>query len=306
MSEKPFRSGWVTLIGPPNAGKSTLMNNYMGMKMAIVSPKAQTTRNQINAILTDKEAQVVFLDTPGINEKRGKVYRFLMQSAWQALTTADVVLVVIDAELAIRKPDAFEKELEMMAQPVNASGKKVIVAANKVDMFRTKQKVLPVMERLGEVFPDAEIHPVSALKEEGLVHLMQSIKNALPEGEPLFPEDQITTLPMRFMAAEIIREKLFNKLFQELPYSIAVEIEHWEDDHEKNMARINGLIYVSRPQHKSMVIGKGGKLLKEVGSEARKDIEELIGKKVYLEMWVKVREGWTEDPGFLRGIGLSE
>jgi len=298
--------GMVALIGPPNAGKSTLMNTYLGQKVAIVSPKPQTTRNRISGILTEEDAQIVFLDTPGIHQLRGKMNRFLLESAWNALSSSDAVVVLIDAALYCAKPHLLDKEIAPLVKPISESGRPVLVAVNKIDRVKEKDKLLPLMARVAEMWPEAEYIPVSALRGKGTDQLMDRILSLLPEGPPMFPEDQISTAPMRFMASEIIREKLFYSLRQELPYSTAVEIEQWDEESRDDMIIVNAVIYTSRKSHKGMIIGKQGSNLKRIGTDARKDISELTGSKVHLELWVKVREGWTEDPGFLRAMGLGE
>ncbi len=298
--------GMVALIGPPNAGKSTLMNQYLGQKVAIVSPRPQTTRNRISGILTNDDAQVVFLDTPGIHQLRGKMNRFLLESAWNALASADAVVVLIDAALYTSKPHLFDKEIKPLVKPIKESGRPVIVAVNKIDRVKDKPAMLPVMARASDLWPDAEFVPVSALRGQGTDELLARVLNFLPEAPPMFPEDQISTAPVRFMAAEIIREKLFYSLRQELPYTTAVEIEEWDEDSRKDMTIVNAVIYTSQKNHKGMIIGKQGANLKKIGTEARKDISELLDCKVHLELWVKVRSGWTEDPGFLRAMGLGE
>ena len=298
--------GTVALIGPPNAGKSTLMNKYLGQKVAIVSPRPQTTRNRISGILTNDDAQVVFLDTPGIHQLRGKMNRFLLESAWNALASSDVVVVLVDAALYSAKPHLLDKEIKPLVKPVAESGRPVLVAVNKIDRVKDKPAMLPVMAKLNELWPEAEFIPVSALRGQGTEELLSRVLDFLAEGPPMFPEDQISTAPVRFMAAEIIRERLFYSLRQELPYSTAVEIEVWDEESRPDMTLINAVIYTSQKNHKGMIIGKQGANLKKIGTEARKEISELLGCKVHLELWVKVRSGWTEDPGFLRAIGLGE
>lgn len=298
--------GMVALIGPPNAGKSTLMNKYLGQKVAIVSPKPQTTRNRISGILTTDEAQLVFLDTPGIHQLRGKMNRFLLESAWSALSSADAVVVLLDAALYSTKPGLLEKEIAPLVKPIAESGRPVLVAVNKIDRVKDKSMLLPVMSRLAELWPQAQYIPISALRGQGIEELLTQVMKFIPDGPPMFPEDQISTAPLRFMASEIVREKLFYSLRQELPYSTAVEIEVWDEESRPDMLIVNAVIYTSRKSHKGMIIGKQGSNLKRIGTEARQDIAELVGTKVHLELWVKVREGWTEDPGFLRAIGLGE
>ncbi|MGE4299533.1 MAG: GTPase Era [Desulfovibrionaceae bacterium] len=305
MESGKHKCGWVAIMGPPNAGKSTLLNSYLGQKVAIVTPKPQTTRNQINGILTHPDAQIVFLDTPGVADLRGKMQRVLLHTAWQALAGGDVVLVVLDADMYVRKPQFLDNDLELLKEPVTNAARPILVALNKIDLFKDKSQLLPLIERVQAVWPEAEMFPVSALKEAGLDALVKRIKQMLPEGPPMYPADQVATVPVRFMASEIIREKLMLSLRQELPYNVAVDIEQWEEDPERNLAHIGAIIYVARPNHKAMVIGKAGQGLKAVGTAARKDIQELLDMKVFLELWVKVKEQWTEDPTFLHGLGLT-
>ena len=292
-------------MGPPNAGKSTLLNTLLGQKVAIVTPKAQTTRNRITGILSDSDAQAIFMDTPGIHATRGKMNRLLSQTAWEASKDADIILVMLDAELYLRKPEYMDNDIKPLLEAIRAETRPVLVLANKVDLIGDKSKLLPLMEQLHETWPLAELFPVSALNKVGLEGLLAKIKSQLPEGEAQFPEDQLSTLPVRFMAAESIREKLFLNLHQELPYAIAVDIENWEEDMARNLTIINAVIYVTRPSQKAIVIGKGGANLKKVGQAARLEIAEILGTKVHLELWVKVREDWPEDLGFLHALALG-
>lgn len=305
MSSIGYRCGWVAIMGPPNAGKSTLLNSLLGQKVAIVTPKAQTTRNRITGILSDSEAQVIFMDTPGIHATRGKMNRLLSQTAWEASKNADIIIVMLDAELYLRRPEYMDNDIKPLLEAIKAETRPVLVLANKVDLVGDKSKLLPLMEQLHETWPLAELFPISAMNEVGLGALLEKIKRELPEGEAQFPEDQLSTLPVRFMAAESIREKLFINLHQELPYSIAVDIENWEEDSERNLTIINAAIYVTRPSQKAIVIGKGGQNLKRIGQAARLEIAEMLGTKVHLELWVKVREDWTEDLGFLHSLALG-
>lgn len=300
------RCGWVALAGPPNSGKSTLLNAYLGQKIAITSSKPQTTRNQISGILTEPDTQVIFLDTPGLHAKRGLMNRMLMHAARQAIEASDMVLLILDAHRYADKPQILETGLSHLLDPLAGSGgRPLLIAANKVDVVKDKKLLLPVLERLHKQWPEAEIFPISALREQGLPELLAAIKARLPLAEPQFPEDQVSTAPMRFMAAELIREKLFSHLKQELPYSVGVDIDSWEERADKALTVIHATIYVSRGSHKSIVIGKGGSLLKTVGELTRKELEEMLEQRVHLELWVKVREDWTEDPAFLRQLGLS-
>ena len=294
--------GHVALIGPPNAGKSTLLNALLGQKLAIVSPKPQTTRNQLAGILNTDDAQIVLLDTPGVHIPRGsKLNSRLVEAAWQALHQAQAIVIVLDSLFYSRRPEALEKDIKLLTLPVERAGLPVIIALNKTDALPGMPALLPVMARLGEAWPGSAIVPVSALKQRGLDELVKAMTGHLSEGEALYPGDELTTASMRFLASEIIREKLFLKLTQELPYNTAVAIEQWQET--ASGARVSAVIYVSRDRHKGMVIGKGGSVLKDVGSKARQDIMELTGAPVHLELFVKVREDWTEDEFFLNELG---
>ncbi|THB69428.1 MAG: GTPase Era [Desulfovibrio sp.] len=300
------KCGLVALIGPPNAGKSTLLNEILGQKIAIVTPKPQTTRNQITGILSEPDAQVVFFDTPGIHRRKGKLNRALLQTAWQALASAQLIVLVLDGHLYAEKPNSLDRDVKSLSSSLQESGLPLFIAVNKVDRLKDKKQLLPLLEQLSNVFPEAELFPVSALAPHGLDVLLKRIKTVLPFGPPMFPEDQASTISLRFMVSEIIREKLFLSLQQELPYGTAVEIEKWEEIPERNQIQIHTLIYVASKSHKGMVIGKSGANLKSIGTQARGEISELLESKVHLEMWVKVRDNWTEDPGFLRMLGLGE
>lgn len=304
MTDLQYRCGWVALMGPPNAGKSTLLNSILGQKVTIVTPKPQTTRNQIVGIHTDADSQIIFMDTPGLTQVRGRLSKTMIQAVWQSLGQADIIMPVLDAHLYIRHPEFLDRDLAPVAQALASDDRPMIVVVNKVDLFSDKSRMLPLLTRLHEMWPKAEIFPVSALRRDGLVDLVALINKKLPAGVAQFPEDQISTAPMRFMTAEIIREKLFLHLRQEVPYSVAVDVENWEEDEERGQTVIHATIYVARPMHKAMVIGRAGQSIKAIGTEARKDIQTLVGGKVHLELWVKVREHWTEDAAFLRDIGM--
>lgn len=304
MTDLHYRCGWVALMGPPNAGKSTLLNALLGQKVTIVTPKPQTTRNQIVGILTDDDAQTIFMDTPGLTQVRGRLSKTMNQAVWQSLNQADIIMPVLDAHLYIRHPEFLDRDLAPVAQALASEERPMIVVVNKVDLFGDKSRMLPLLTRLHEMWPRADIFPISALHKDGLADLVELIRKKLPKGQAQFPEDQISTAPLRFMTAEIVREKLFMHLRQEVPYSVAVDVESWEEDEERGQTVIHATIYVARPMHKAMVIGRAGQSIKAIGTEARKDIQELVGGKVHLELWVKVREHWTEDTAFLRDLGL--
>ena len=301
------RCGWVALMGPPNAGKSTLTNALVGQKVAIVTAKPQTTRNRIVGILTQKDAQIIFMDTPGVHalrgQTRGQLGKIMVQSAWQSFAVANCIVLVIDGDLYLRKPDFMERDLAPLIQPLAEEERPVVVVVNKVDLFHDKSRMLPLLESVAQMFPKAEIFPASALRRNGVEQLLELIRSHLPEGEAQFPEDQLSTAPMKFMAAEIIREKLFEKLYQEVPYSVAVDVEVWDEEDDRVL--IHAAIYVAKPSHKAMVIGRAGEGIKAIGAAARKEIRDLVDKKVHLELWVKVREDWVDDPQFLHSLGFG-
>ena len=301
------RCGWVALMGPPNAGKSTLTNALVGQKVAIVTAKPQTTRNRIVGILTQKDAQIIFMDTPGVHalrgQTRGQLGKIMVQSAWQSFAVANCIVLVIDGDLYLRKPDFMERDLAPLIQPLAEEERPVVVVVNKVELFHDKSRMLPLLESVAQMFPKAEIFPASALRRNGVEQLLELIRSHLPEGEAQFPEDQLSTAPMKFMAAEIIREKLFEKLYQEVPYSVAVDVEVWDEEDDRVL--IHAAIYVAKPSHKAMVIGRAGEGIKAIGTAARKEIRDLVDKKVHLELWVKVREDWVDDPQFLHSLGFG-
>jgi GTP-binding protein Era len=304
MTQTEHKCGRVALLGPPNAGKSTLLNAMLDHKVAIVTPKPQTTRNQIIGILTRPGAQVIFMDTPGIHQQRGHLNKLMLQTAWQSMHSAHALVALLDGDLYVRRPEFLERDIGPMRKAIEESTRPVIAALNKVDLFADKGRMLPLLKELHSIWPAAELFPLSALTRDGVQDLAKIIISKLPEGPALYPEDQLSTLPARFMASEIVREKLFLALRQELPYSVAVDIEQWEENDER--AVIHAVIYVSRPTHKSMVIGHNGNTIKDIGTKARLEIAGLLGKKTHLELWVKVREDWLEDIGFMHALGLSE
>ena len=279
----------------------------MGQKVAIVTAKPQTTRNRIVGILTQKDAQVIFMDTPGVHalrgQTRGQLGKIMVQSAWQSFAVANCIVLVIDGDLYLRKPDFMERDLAPLIQPLAEEERPVVVVVNKVDLFHDKSRMLPLLESVAQMFPKAEIFPASALRRNGVEQLLELIRSHLPEGEAQFPEDQLSTAPMKFMAAEIIREKLFEKLYQEVPYSVAVDVEVWDEEDDRVL--IHAAIYVAKPSHKAMVIGRAGEGIKAIGTAARKEIRDLVDKKVHLELWVKVREDWVDDPQFLHSLGFG-
>lgn len=295
-NEDKFRSGFITVIGRPNVGKSTLINAVTGQKIAAVSDKPNTTRNRILGIRTLPDAQLVFIDTPGIHKARGKLGKAMVHTALSAIEEADVILMMIEVKDPFGKGDSFI---------IGNLPKPSILVINKIDTVR-KGEILGVIDesrRFEGKF--LEVIPVSAMKADGIDDLLATIVRYLPEGPKYFPEDMITDQPERFLAAEFIREKIFQLTKQEIPYKTAVVIEEFKDVPEKKLVRISAVIYVERSNHKGIIIGKRGEMLKEIGSLARQDIERVLGAKVFLELWVKVSERWTERENLIRDFGYG-
>jgi len=291
----PFQCGYVALIGKPNTGKSTLMNALVGEKLSITAKRPQTTRHQILGIKTTDQYQCIFVDTPGIHQDQKKaINRYMNRAATSVLDDVDLNCVLLDVRNFNGDDLQVLKKLDHL--------KNVILVLNKIDQVQ-KNDLLPLMQRISALRPDADIIPVSALKQENLEQLMRQIQKRLPQGIPQFPDDQLTDKPMRFIVAEIIREKLFRMLTQELPYSITVNVEHYKT--EADLVRISASIWVERKSQKGIVIGKQGALLKKIGIDARADIERLVDTRVFLQLWVKVREDWSDDERSLSAFGYS-
>lgn len=289
-----FRSGFVSILGRPNAGKSTLLNALLGTKLAIVASKPQTTRTIVQGVLNLPEAQIVFLDTPGIHRSDSMFNRRMMETVRTAVEDRDVLLYLADATLEPRAED------EQAIAVVKKSEAPVFLLLNKVDRVQDKRNLLVRIEQYKAIHDFAEYIPISALKGIGLDDLKQSIVARLPEGEPFFPPDHLTDQPERFLVAELIREKILRKTQQEVPHSVAVLIEKWDDT--PKVTRIYATVYVERPGQKAIIIGAGGAMLKQIGTEARTEAETLLDRRIYLELFVKVRENWREDPQFLNEI----
>lgn len=290
-----FRSGYVAVIGRPNVGKSTLINALVGEKVSITSKKPQTTRNRIMGVLTTNDAQYIFVDTPGFQTKfSSELLSRMNQSVKASLTEVDVVVMVIDAY-------GWRPEDEAVLKLLPADAKNVILAINKTDEVKESEALLPLIKESMEKYPFADVVPVSAEKNRQLDVLLNVIRKFLPEGEKLFEDDVYTDKSPRFLAAEIIREKAFRLLGDELPYGLAVMIDKWEET--DGLARIFATLIVNRESHKGIVIGEKGAKLREISRLAREDIEKMLGKKVYLEVWVRVRKGWGEDASVLKSLG---
>jgi len=292
------RSGFVAIVGRPNVGKSTLLNKLLGEKVAIVTPRPQTTRNQIKGIKTLPNAQVIFLDTPGIHRARSLLNRRMVATALKTLRDdVDGILWVIDAREGIRGED------EDIARLLQESSAETLVVLNKIDLV-SKGKLLPLMERCSRLLPGAEIVPVSALQGENLELLLELIVKRLPEGPRYYPEGEVTDQTERFLAAEIVREKIFLLTRQEVPYATAVTIDEFTEKEEKSLIVIKATIHVDRESHKPILIGNRGTMLREIGKAAREELEGILGWRLFLELFVKVDRDWTQNPGALNELGL--
>jgi GTPase len=291
-----FRAGFVSIIGRPNAGKSTLLNALVGEKIAIVSRKPQTTRNRIQGIVNVKAAkgtpagQIVFVDTPGVHKPDSNLNRKMMHEVQEALEGRDLVLFLLDVTHKLDANDRFA--LQMLER----GGGPAFLVLTKIDLIE-KMKLLPLIAEYSQLHAFKEVIPISSLKKDGLQQLVQKVVNALPEGQPHFPPDQMTDQPERFIAAELIREKILRETGEELPYATTVVVERFEEG--AKLTRISATIYCEREGQKRILIGKGGSMLKKIGTAARLDIERLLGMKVFLELFVKVEPGWRESRGFV-------
>lgn len=293
---KKFRSGFVAIIGRPNVGKSTLMNHLIGQKIAIMSDKPQTTRNKIHGVYTTNDTQIVFLDTPGIHKPQSKLGNYMMQTAESALKEVEAALFLIDAAEGLGGGDRFIiEQLKKVKTPV-------FLVMNKIDKVEPEQ-LLPMITQYNELYEFAEIVPISALKGNNVDTLLKQISRYLPEGPQYYPADQITDHPEQFVCSELIREKILHMTREEIPHSIAVTIEDMRVK-ENGVVYIGAVIFVERDSQKGIIIGKKGELLKEVGKQARKDIEALLGSRIFLELWVKVKKDWRNQERVLKDLGF--
>ncbi|PAU89680.1 GTPase Era [Pseudomonas sp. WN033] len=289
------RCGYVAIVGRPNVGKSTLLNHILGQKLAITSRKPQTTRHTLLGIKTEGPVQAIYVDTPGLHKENEKALnRYMNKSASQALRDVDVVLFVVDR---LRWTDEDQMVLERIQQ-VRCP---VLIVVNKVDRLDDKNTLLPHLEWLTGQLPEAEVVPVSALHGRNIEHLEQLIAERLPESEHFYPDDQLTDRSSRFLAAELVREKVMRQLGAEVPYQVTVEVEQFKQ--EGKILHIHALILVERDGQKKIIIGDGGERLKKIGQEARLDMQKLFGSKVMLNLWVKVRRGWSDDERALNSLG---
>jgi len=283
------KSGFVAIVGPPNVGKSTLLNSYLGIPLSAVSRRPQTTARNILGILTTRQGQLVFLDTPGLVERKGAVYAFMRREISTALEDSDLVLLMVEAGY---EPD------ENLAVFIRSVKKFMVLAINKVDLLKDKAELLPLIERYRELGL-SEIHPISALKADGLSALLDSLFAFAPEGEPYYPEAQPTTFPMRFFAAEAIREALFELYGEEIPYSVFVEIDEYKEQNARKDF-VRATLYVERVSQRPIILGRGGEAIKRLGARARRKIEALSGRPIFLELHVKVARNWRSDEALVR------
>jgi GTP-binding protein Era len=288
-----FRSGFVAIVGRPNAGKSTLLNRLVGQKVAIVTSKPQTTRNRIQGILTRPAGQIVFIDTPGLHSPDSALGRQMMHEVAAALEGIDVLLLMVDASRTLPHAD------DLLLERAKRFRGKTILALNKIDGL-PKSKLLPLIEAFQNAFEFSAIVPISALKGNGCDELLGEIFRLLPEGEPFFPEDQVTDQPERFLAAEIVREKAIQAMYHEVPYALAVKVDKFEE--LPRLLRIEATMNVERDSQKKILIGRKGEMLKKIGTQARKELEELFGTKIYLGLFVKVLAGWRDNPQQVREL----
>ena len=300
LDSSDHRCGYVAIVGRPNVGKSTLLNSLVGQKVSITSKKSQTTRHRINGILTDAQSQFIFVDTPGFQTRHtNRLNSGMNRTVTQSMRDVDVVIVVIEA---LRFDD--RDKLVMKLLPVNnKQGKPVILVINKVDRLRDKSQLLPFLEKMAKKYTFTAIVPVSAEQGTQLPDLINTIRLYLPQNPPVFGEDEVTDRSERFIAAELVREKLFRLLGEEIPYSTSVVIDQFTTEGE--LRKIHASIIVDKANQKAIVIGKDGEKLKVVGTQARKDMEKIFGSKVYLEVWVKVKSGWADDAQVLKNLGYE-
>ena len=291
------RAGFVTLAGAPNAGKSTLLNQLVGTKVSIVSPKVQTTRARVTGIALHDNAQIVFVDTPGIFQPKRRLERAMVDAAWGGVEEGDMTVLLIDAKRGITE------NVERILEGLDQQNRKVWVALNKIDLLK-KDDLLGMAAALGEREKIERIFMLSALNGDGVRDLLDALVEQMPVGPWLYPEDQISEMPNRLLAAEIMREKLFLRLHQELPYALTVETESWEEKKDGSV-KISQIICVTRDSHKAIVLGKGGKSIRQIGQMAREELSELLERPVHLFTFVKVREKWLDDPARYREMGLD-
>ncbi|SHK53676.1 GTPase Era [Tepidibacter formicigenes] len=294
-----FKSGFASIIGRPNVGKSTLMNKIVGEKIAIMSDKPQTTRNKIQSVYTDKEFQIVFLDTPGIHKPKNKLGKYMVKVATDTLNEVDVVLFVVDDSKNIGPGD------RMIIESLKRVKTPVVLVINKIDQI-SKEDLVILIEKYSKEEVFDEIVPISALKGENLDSIIKVIEKYLPHGPKYFPDDMITDQPERVLISELIREKVLHYVHDEVPHGVAVEVEHMKAREDNDIIDISAIIYCERDSHKGIIIGKNGRKLKGIGKSAREDIQRLLGSKVYLQTWVKVKQNWRNMENYISNFGYSD
>lgn len=294
-----FRSGFISIIGRTNVGKSTLLNRILKQKIAIMSDKPQTTRNKIVGVYHAEQAQVVFLDTPGFHKPKHRLNELMMKAALNTLEGIDAVLYLTEAENKIGPGDRYILDcLSNVKTPV-------ILGINKIDLVPQREELLPVIESYSQAYQFAEIVPISALGDENITSLLDTLISYLPEGPQYYPEDMVTDQPERFIVAELIREKVLHATREEIPYSVAVVVDQMKTRDDQEIVDLNATIYIERDSQKGIIIGKSGAMLKRIGTQARQDIERILGTKVYLDLWVKVKKNWRMDENYLRMFGYT-
>ena len=293
-----FKSGFVSIIGAPNVGKSTLLNQLIGEKLAIISPKPQTTRNRILAVKTNPGFQMIFLDTPGIHQARGNLNLAMVRTALATLATVDLILFLVEAH------SPSNPNNKRVLEALQSVGTQTLLVVNKIDLV-SEESLARIVERFQGLYQFKGSAHISALYGTGIDDLIAQIVPLLPMGPAYYPEDTLTDLPERFFCAEIIREKIMNLTSEEIPYAVAVTISSFKEDEQKNLIRIQADIHVERSSQKGIVIGKGGSMLREIGKQARLDMEKLLGSRVFLELWVRIQKKWRKNPRALKEFGYQ-
>ncbi len=292
----PFKAGFISILGRPNVGKSTLFNRILGEKIAIVTKKPQTTRNRILGVKNVEGGQFIFLDTPGLHEGRSELNQRMVRTAISSGRDADILIFITEASSPLVEKD------QQMIKSLEGSRSVPLLAINKIDLVK-KETLLPIIDQYQRFHPFYQIIPISAITGEGVAILLDEVMKILPESPPYFPEDMITDQTERFLVSEMIREKVIQQSYQEIPYSCAVTVEEFKEHPERNLVVIKGTIHVERDSQKKIVIGKGGQKLRKIGEAARKEVEAFLETRVFLELWVSVEKDWTHDPRALNRLG---
>ncbi len=299
-NQQRFQSGYVAIVGAPNVGKSTLLNQLLGQKISITAPRPQTTRNRVLGILSTAGYQMVLVDTPGIHKARDEFNRALVDTALATLNESDVICFMVEPEAAGRQVDEF------IIENLSAVRTPVVLVINKVDAVKNKTELLPLIESYSRRRAFQAVVPISALTGDGVADLLHTVLELLPEGPQYFPEEHVTDQPERFLVAELVREKIFHLTRQEVPYASAVLVERFTEIPERNRIEIDAAINVERESQKAIIIGKGGQMLKEIGRQARQEIETLLGCHVFLSLFVRVQKDWRKNPRALREFGYGQ